>query len=402
MAAAGGDGKGLDRFGWLLLVVGLALLATALGLTARQIGTDPPPCQAPAGKPAAIGAGEALIAVNNATFRLGTGICLGINLPKYFAAERAEPVAGPESRIRTVQIFFGDTATPATMPVNIDDDGGRPATDPWQGWVWKQVPLRTLATANTDIGKRWRALSTMGGPGASKQVLIGLGDKPGNADASLPHPGAVIATPITLLVFNPMIVTLGGVGLLLAAAGVVMASWHSRLLRDVDGATGPFSLGRVQMAFWLLLSIAGFLAIWLVTGLFNGTITDGLLTLLGISVTSGLSARVIDANSPARPSGASKGFLIDILSENHGTGSSVALHRLQMVLWTLILGLVYVWTIFSQLTLPDFDTNLLLMVGISSGTYIGFKFPEAMKATPPAATADAPADAPAEPPAQVG
>jgi hypothetical protein len=32
-----------------------------------------------------------------------------------------------------------------------------------------------------------------------------------------------------------------------------------------------------------------------------------------------------------------------------------------------------------DLVMPDFDTTLLGLMGISSGTYIGFKFPEKPK-----------------------
>jgi hypothetical protein len=41
-----------------------------------------------------------------------------------------------------------------------------------------------------------------------------------------------------------------------------------------------------------------------------------------------------------------------------------------------VLGLVFIRSVLLQLVMPDFDTTLLGLMGISSGTYIGFKFPE--------------------------
>lgn len=44
--------------------------------------------------------------------------------------------------------------------------------------------------------------------------------------------------------------------------------------------------------------------------------------------------------------------------------------------WTLILAGLFVWIAFFKLHLPEFDTNLLLLLGISQGIYVGFKIQE--------------------------
>ena len=54
----------------------------------------------------------------------------------------------------------------------------------------------------------------------------------------------------------------------------------------------------------------------------------------------------------------------------------MTLHRLQITLWTLALGALFVWEIWNQLVMPAFGTELLTLMGISSGTYLGFKIPE--------------------------
>jgi hypothetical protein len=47
-----------------------------------------------------------------------------------------------------------------------------------------------------------------------------------------------------------------------------------------------------------------------------------------------------------------------------------------MAAWTLILAIVFVISVWNNLAMPDFGATLLGLMGISSGTYIGFKFPE--------------------------
>ncbi len=69
---------------------------------------------------------------------------------------------------------------------------------------------------------------------------------------------------------------------------------------------------------------------------------------------------------------ASRGFLIDILSD--ATGYSF--HRFQIFAWTIILGIMFVSSVYNGLNMPEFSATLLGLMGLSSGTYIGFKFPE--------------------------
>jgi hypothetical protein len=60
----------------------------------------------------------------------------------------------------------------------------------------------------------------------------------------------------------------------------------------------------------------------------------------------------------------------DLLTEEEG---AYDFHRFQMLAWTLVLGSVFVFKVFADRTMPQFDSNLLLLMGISSGAYIGFK-----------------------------
>jgi hypothetical protein len=68
-------------------------------------------------------------------------------------------------------------------------------------------------------------------------------------------------------------------------------------------------------------------------------------------------------------------FTVDVL----GDDGSVSFHRFQIVAWTLVLGVIFAKNVITELAMPEFSATLLGLMGISSGTYIGFKFPEAQK-----------------------
>lgn len=146
------------------------------------------------------------------------------------------------------------------------------------------------------------------------------------------------------------------------------------------------------MAWWFVLIVASYLYIWLLTEN-RDSLTPGVLILVGISAATGLGSQVaggsktsaaaapaagpdpVEASaspiSVASPSTIFGGFLADILGDENG----VCFDRLQMAAWTVVLGLVFVVEVVNDLNMPDFSPTLLGLMGISSGTYIGFKLP---------------------------
>jgi hypothetical protein len=80
----------------------------------------------------------------------------------------------------------------------------------------------------------------------------------------------------------------------------------------------------------------------------------------------------IQTLTPTDAAGVSKGFLRDILSDSAG----YSFHRFQIFAWTIVLGIIFISSVYNNLTMPEFSATLLGLMGISSGTYIGFKFPE--------------------------
>jgi hypothetical protein len=61
----------------------------------------------------------------------------------------------------------------------------------------------------------------------------------------------------------------------------------------------------------------------------------------------------------------------DFLSEN----GSITFHRFQIFVWTIVLGIIFCVTVYNDLNMPQFSATLLALMGISAGTYIGFKLP---------------------------
>lgn len=80
----------------------------------------------------------------------------------------------------------------------------------------------------------------------------------------------------------------------------------------------------------------------------------------------------IQALTPPASAGVSRGLLPDILSD----GAGYSFHRFQIFAWTIVLGIIFVSSVYNNLTMPEFSATLSGLMGISSGTYIGFKFPE--------------------------
>lgn len=66
------------------------------------------------------------------------------------------------------------------------------------------------------------------------------------------------------------------------------------------------------------------------------------------------------------------GPILDFLTDANG----VTFHRFQMLIWTIVLGLFFLYSVWASLSMPQFSDTLLALMGISAGTYIGFKIPE--------------------------
>ena len=80
----------------------------------------------------------------------------------------------------------------------------------------------------------------------------------------------------------------------------------------------------------------------------------------------------LQALSSQQSATVSSGFLRDVLTDSSG----YSFHRFQIFAWTIVLGIIFISSVYNSLTMPEFSTTLLGLMGLSAGTYIGFKFPE--------------------------
>jgi len=146
----------------------------------------------------------------------------------------------------------------------------------------------------------------------------------------------------------------------------------------------PYSLSLFQMVFWFFLVIVAYVFMWLINDELD-TITESVLALIGIGAATAIGSSMIDKNkTQTAPEAAdvSRGFVKDVLSDADG----ISLHRFQMFVWTLVLGVIFVASVYETLSMPEFSTTLLGLMGISSGTYLGFKVPEKTATDAPAGT----------------
>jgi hypothetical protein len=81
--------------------------------------------------------------------------------------------------------------------------------------------------------------------------------------------------------------------------------------------------------------------------------------------------KIGEFDNDAKPE-VSHGFLNDILSDDNG----ISFHRFQISVWTVVLIIIFLGRVYDTLAMPTFDATLLALMGISNGTYIGFKLPD--------------------------
>ncbi len=181
------------------------------------------------------------------------------------------------------------------------------------------------------------------------------------------------------------IVLIGVVALLILFIILVKRTGIIRDDNSIMGKNAPYSLSRTQLAIWSYIIVFSFLFIYIITGEIP-PITNSTLILITTSMATAAGAKVIESSknpNNVKHTETSKGFWIDLISDHH----SVSIHRFQMLVWTFILAIIFLSSVFKSLTIPVFDEGLLILMGASSGTYLGLKIPEK---SPPTVVAEAP------------
>jgi hypothetical protein len=292
--------------------------------------------------------------------------------PAAAAPSAAAPTAAADDTKKSEElaIFIDNHKTPATFNVPRASQ---------EEWTWTLVKLPAPSDADDKGAGSWRSILAGPTDDGTRPIKIGIG----SAKAEAPP---VVAGDAVLRVYTPVRIWVIGLSLVSVLGGAIMWGWRTGMLRDriptETDPNPPFSLGRSQMAFWFLLTLAGYLYIWLVTNQSLNVFNQDALVLLGVSGATGLAAMTVRDDAPLR---SSNGYWIDILSDR----GSIVIHRLQMVAWTAVLGLLFGWSVLSGYVFPTFGTTLLVLSGIAGATYVGFKTQEAPKPTEPPADAAA-------------
>ncbi|MGB9073297.1 MAG: hypothetical protein WCC22_11710 [Terriglobales bacterium] len=287
-----------------------------------------------------------------------------------------------------------------------------------------------MDTADSADWKAWAAIVDAARHSSENQLPISIGV----ADTKQVYESDAVVTIVPYPSKWPYLLT----GFIVLLAALVYMAAKTDLLRSAVGTRpslplrSPFSLGLVQMAFWFYLVLAAYAYICVSTRQIHIPM-GSVLGLLGISSTTGLAAIFVDKYKDANPQGqmnallaekatlnarikdlslagvppgsaaeteltqkklrltqvdsliaqlpsppapaSSSGFIQDVLNG----GDGISFHRFQITIWTIVLGIVFVWAVYRNMSMPEFDASLLTLMGISSGTYVGFKVPEKPK-----------------------
>jgi hypothetical protein len=285
---------------------------------------------------------------------LGSQLCVVV---AGVAAKPADAQAGASSPVELVLLLNNQRTNLSTK------------ADAIPGPQLLVYPFGEHADATSDDSKFWRGLLAGKTKNGTMTLSVAVAKAQGN------EPSARAGTSIDFIVYETGILSLGLASMVVLVLAFAIFAKSSTVLRDSNGIT--YSLARAQMALWLGLSVAGFIFLWLTLGFYLHVITSAILVLLGINGVTGLAAIVMDkpaagAAAPATPP-VSRGFWTDLVCDDDG---SPQLHRIQMMAWTFILAIIFGWNVFWNFIFVDFDPNLLLLMGIASGTYLGFKTQE--------------------------
>ena len=165
---------------------------------------------------------------------------------------------------------------------------------------------------------------------------------------------------------------------------------HWRLRELFNGFDGFASTSKLQWLLWLIAILFGYVALWVLRAEHGDytALTDipvNTLTVLGFSTGTAAAAKGITAGYvqtgkvaktgvPANPTPATTG---GIFQDDSG-GPELA--KIQVMAFTIIAIGIFLATVFHQIAigdikdgLPNIDSSLLVLIGISQGGYLGKK-----------------------------
>jgi hypothetical protein len=145
----------------------------------------------------------------------------------------------------------------------------------------------------------------------------------------------------------------------------------------LERQTNTFSLSRVQFVWWLTIIVFGYLFLFIGRGIIQGIWEfiplSGFAYTFLISLVTLVTSQVTAAIRGGKGSGDVNPAWSDLVVH----GGVIALERVQQVIWNLIIGITFIVillvTYATASSLPSIPQEILVLMGISAGGYIGGK-----------------------------
>jgi ABC-type Fe3+-siderophore transport system permease subunit len=157
-------------------------------------------------------------------------------------------------------------------------------------------------------------------------------------------------------------------------------AYTTDLIKDqsqLPTARKPYSLSKFQFLWWTTI-IASVYVLLFSVGQQTNTLNTTCLVLMGIGISTGILGKITDdrqieaakqINMMRHQDEPNNFFLMDLISDEHGP----SVHRAQQLLFTLVLGGMFVVKFFSTWQIPEFGQMELSLLGISNATYMAYK-----------------------------
>lgn len=184
---------------------------------------------------------------------------------------------------------------------------------------------------------------------------------------------------------------------------------YFNLLRDTStAAKKPYSFSRVQLTWWSSIILSSFITI-LFTKNVAPTLDNSTLILLGISMVTTAASSAIDMADIANPNiqRAQDTNGVNLIQDILSDGNGINMHRFQTVVFNALFGVWFLYMVTHNLVLcpavpikgimvcvkcatdpstlpyntimPVICQNNLILLGLSSGTYVALKTNENKK-----------------------
>jgi len=184
---------------------------------------------------------------------------------------------------------------------------------------------------------------------------------------------------------------LGALVIVYVIAALVESSWSPiQVFKDIiAGADGPSSTSKFQWLVWLLAIVFAYVVIWVLraqSGDYSAIsdIPTNVMVVLGFSTGTMVIAKGLRSNSAAAgktpqvaPNAESATLSQGLFGDDTSTPD---LSKIQMLTFTFIAVGIFLATLINQVTstdvstaLPDIDSSLLVLMGLSQGGYLGKK-----------------------------